>query len=243
MRWCIFVDILGFSQVWEIEQEQALHSLRELMRAIYRIGTLVYIDEGDRLFVHHMGDGFAIVSDFGEASFERPLGIAAALMRHVASTGMFAAAAVAEGDFSDITGCYPEEVTKDCDDGNVVALGDGLMTLSTVMGTAFIRAYRLNGNAPPGPFVVVPAELENRIPPGYRSCSVGRETDYGLFSIDWMRAECQTVAWIQKEARLRAPKVEELIQAIKNYCAEYSHVREKWSGNLQSMLSVDLEKG
>ena len=220
MRWCIFVDILGFSQVWEIEQEKALHSVRELMRAIYRIGTRVYFDEGERLFVHHMGDGFAIVSNFGEASFERPLGIAAALMRHVASTGMFAAAAVAEGKFSDITGCYPKEVSKNCDDGNVVALGDGLMTLSSVMGTAFIRAYRIHGNAPPGPFVVVPAELEDRIPSEYKFCSVGGEGECGLLSIDWMRAESHAVALIQKKACLGAPKDGELIQAIKSYCAE-----------------------
>ena len=99
MRWCIFVDILGFSQLWESEQMKALRSLRELMHAIYRIGMKAYPDEGERLFVHHMGDGFAIVSDFGEKSFERPLGIAAALMRHLASTGSFAAAAVSGRSF------------------------------------------------------------------------------------------------------------------------------------------------
>ena len=65
MRWCVFVDILGFSQIWEAEQSKALLALRVLMAAIYRIGTRVYPDEGERLFVHHMGDGFAIVSDFG----------------------------------------------------------------------------------------------------------------------------------------------------------------------------------
>ena len=83
MRWCNFIDILGFSQLWESDQSRALHALRELMGAIYRIGTRVYPHEVKRLFVHHLGDGFAIVSDFGEASLERPLGIAAALMRHV----------------------------------------------------------------------------------------------------------------------------------------------------------------
>ena len=83
MRWCNFIDIVGFSQLWESDQSRALHALRELMGAIYRIGTRVYPHEVNRLFVHHLGDGFAIVSDFGEASLERPLGIAAALMRHV----------------------------------------------------------------------------------------------------------------------------------------------------------------
>ena len=36
-RWCIFIDILGFSKLWESNEYQALHSLRELMRAIFRL--------------------------------------------------------------------------------------------------------------------------------------------------------------------------------------------------------------
>ena len=234
MRWCIFVDILGFSQLWEAEQLKALHALRELMGAIHRIGTRVYPDEGERLFVHHMGDGFAIVSDFGEASFERPLGIAFALMRHMASTGTFAAAAVAEGEFSDITGCYPEEVMKDCEDGHLVRLSAGLMTLSPVMGTAFIRAYRLHVQAPSGPFVIVSEEHAERVPGGFELRSVQGKEDSNLLSIDWVRAESPTVARIQGAASLRAPKAEELVQAIRSYCAEYPSVRGKWSGHMST---------
>ena len=52
-------------------------------------------------------------------------------------------------------GCYPEEVMKNSKDGHVVRLGGGLMTLSRVMGTAFIRAYHLHSHAPSGPFVIV----------------------------------------------------------------------------------------
>ena len=241
MRWCIFVDILGFSQLWEAEQLKALHSLRELMKAIHRIGTRVYPDEEERLFVHHMGDGFAIVSDFGAASFERPLSIASALMRHMASTGTFAAAAVAEGEFSDITGCYPEEVMEDCEDGQVVRLNAGLMTLSPVMGTAFIRAYRLNDKAPSGPFVVVSGEHENRVPAGFECRSAEGKEGSRLISVDWMRADCPTIARIQRAASLRALKAEELMQAIRGYCAEYPSVRRKWSGHLRTLLSVGLQ--
>ena len=53
MRWCTFIDILGFSQLWEAEQLNALHALRELMWAIHRISTRVYRDEGERLLVHN----------------------------------------------------------------------------------------------------------------------------------------------------------------------------------------------
>ena len=241
MRWCVFVDILGFSQLWETRQWKALHALRELMGAIYRIGTRMYPNEGERLFVHHIGDGFAIVSDFGEASFERPLAIASALMRHMASTGTFAAAAIAEGEFSDITGCYPEEIMKDCEDGHVVRLNAGLMTLSPVMGTAFIRAYRLNDEAPSGPFVIVSEEHGDRVPGGFECRLAEGKGDSKLISVDWMRAECPTVARIQRAASLRAPKSEELVQAIWSYCAEYPSVRRKWSGHLPSLLSVDLK--
>ena len=66
-----------------------------------------------------MGDGFAIVSEFREESLERPIAIAIALMRCVATTGAFAAAAIAEGEHADITGCYPREVTENTDNGIV----------------------------------------------------------------------------------------------------------------------------
>jgi hypothetical protein len=47
-RWCIYIDLLGFSALWEREHMKGLKALRELMRAIYRIGTCVYPTEGKR---------------------------------------------------------------------------------------------------------------------------------------------------------------------------------------------------
>ncbi len=49
-RWCIYIDILGFSEVWECDEYKAIKSLRELMRAIYRIGKEVYPNEVERCF-------------------------------------------------------------------------------------------------------------------------------------------------------------------------------------------------
>ena len=210
------------------------------MQAIYGIGTRTYPNEGKQLFVHHMGDGFAIVSDSGEASFERPLSIAAALMRHVASSGTFAAAAVAEGDLSDITGWYPEEVMKDCDEGHIVRLGTGLMTLFPVMGTAFIRAYRLHDETPSGPLLIVSEEHEDRVPAEFEFRSGQSKRENILLSIDWMRTECPTVARIQDAASLRAPNADELAQAIRSYRTKYRCVRRRWSSNLRTLLSIDL---
>ena len=50
MRWCTFIDILGFSELWESRQWKALNALQELMGAIHRVGTRVYPGEGERLF-------------------------------------------------------------------------------------------------------------------------------------------------------------------------------------------------
>ena len=240
-RWCIFIDILGFSRMWEYEQARALHVLGELMRAIYRIGTRVYRDDGQRLFVHHMGDGFAIVSSFGEASFERPLGIAVALMRCVASSGAFAAAALAEGDFADVTGCYPDEVMKDCDEGGVVALGGGgLMTLSSVMGTAFIRAYRLHEGTPSRPVLVVSAEHRDRVPAEFECRDIQDDDNGILLSIDWLRTASPIVAEIQGRAGLAAPRTEDLGQALRNYCQRYPALRETWEADLRRFLGFSL---
>lgn len=241
-RWCIYIDILGFSKVWECDEYKALKSLRELMRAIYRIGKKVYPNEVERLFVHQMGDGFAIVSNFGEDTLERPITIAIALMRHVASTGMFATAAIAEGEFSDITGCYPREVTDELHE-NTVKLGEGLMTLSAVMGTAFIRAYSLHERPDSsGSFLLVPNDY-SRIRIADLPVKTINENSQGtqLLSIDWVRARMQTLSNIQAQACLVSPTSNELVQKIKEYCAYYPDIGKKWSRDLHALLDIRVE--
>src|SRR3546814_2392541 len=82
------------------------------MSGIYAIGNKVYTDDGDRLFAHQFGDGFVIVGDFHEEALDRCVAIAVALMRHIATSGCLARAAVAEGDFADYSGCWPKEIRQ-----------------------------------------------------------------------------------------------------------------------------------
>ena len=238
-RWCIYIDILGFSQFWECDECQALHSLRELMRTIYRIGVKAYPEEPQRLFAHQMGDGFAIVGEFGEESLERPIAIAIALMRCVAATGTLAVSAIAEGDHADITGCYPREVTDSSESG-IVRLGMGFMTLSKVMGTAFIRAYRLHGDAPSGPFLAVSANHRDRIPDGLTVRSTESRKGTSLLSIDWVRAELALLSDIQHRAGIDTPSPCELVQRIQGYCNQYECIRDKWSCCLRGLLDIEV---
>lgn len=239
-RWCIYIDILGFSRFWECDRTKAFISLRSLMSVIHRIGTKVYPEEPERLFVHQMGDGFAIVSDFGETSLERPIAIAIALLRHVATTGTFAAAAIAEGDHSDITGCYPREVT-DGSDGKRVRLGAGLMTLLPVMGSAFVRAYGINNAAPPGPFLIVSSAHRKRSPDHLTFREITSRTGESLASIDWVHAESALLSDIQVKAEIGTPSPDELVREIKNYCSLYSSIGDKWGRHLRDLLDIEVK--
>jgi hypothetical protein len=186
-----------------------------------------------------MGDGFAIVSDFGESSLERPIAIAIALMRCVATSGTFAATVIAEGELADITGCYPAEVTTDLEDAHVVRLGAGLMTLSSVMGTAFIRAYRLNNDSPPGPFLMLSGHHRDRIPASLPVRPSKSRKGAHLLSIDWVRRDTALLTKIQKQAGLSAPTPGALVQAVRAYCVEYNFIREKWGVPLRELLGID----
>ena len=151
--------------------------------------------------------------------------------------------ALAEGEFADIIGCYPGEVTKDCDEGGVVALGGGgLMTLSSVMGTAFIRGYRLHEKLPSVPFLAVSEEYRERIPTEFGVRVVKGERYGTVLSIDWLRTESAIVDSIQARGGLSAPQSPHLFKAIRDYCEEYPELRVKWSTELSKFLGFCLEK-
>src|SRR3546814_19553759 len=71
-------------------------------------------------------------------------------MRHIATSGCLARAAVAEGDFADYSGCWPKEIRQEIanlQSDDTVSLGSGIMTLLPVMGTALITANKQSGRA------------------------------------------------------------------------------------------------
>ncbi|MBA4090240.1 MAG: hypothetical protein C0494_06570 [Sphingobium sp.] len=110
-RWSIWIDIEGFSTLWE-RGNKAVFGLNALMEGIYRIGSDVYHDDGERLFAHQFGDGFIIVADFHESELDRCTAIAVALMRHVSRAGCLARAAIAEGSLPTSPAYGPESSGK-----------------------------------------------------------------------------------------------------------------------------------
>ena len=230
-RWSIYIDIEGFSALWE-KEDQILWSLGELMRAIFRIGRQCYPREPDRLFAHQFGDGFIIVSDFHEDSLERCVTIAVAIMRHVAGSGRLARAAIAEGKLSDIQGCYPQEV-RDCLEGDhTVSLHMGLMTLTSVMGTALIRAVGVDKVAPRGPLLTAHASKVPRLGAAVPWIQID---DTNLISIDWIHMRTEQLTLLQRDAGLDAPSADYLEQFLKNYCTAHA-VPAEWRTSVQRLL-------
>lgn len=142
-RWSLWIDVEGFSAIYLTDETRALLAIGSLMEAIFKVGSSMR-GHSSRLFAHQFGDGFVIVSDFPEDSAERPLAIAISLMRHLLAQGIVCKAAVACGGFADVKGCYSEIVMTECKNSAVVSMGEGLMTIIPVMGTALITSHNLS---------------------------------------------------------------------------------------------------
>ena len=234
-RWSIYIDIEGFSHQYE-ETDSALWALSELMRGIYLIGSRASFGDSGRIFAHQTGDGFIIVSEFASESFEIPIAIAVALMRHVAVSGRFAKATIAEGKFSDVAGCYPEEVRKVQDAGGRVPLGGGLMTVFPVMGTAMINAVNVAKASPSGALLTIHKEHRNRIP---ADCIVHTVEKASVLTIDWVHTEMGAISDIQSSSGIHTPSPAKLYQLFGSYFFT-QNIKSEWKSNSNWFLSLRL---
>lgn len=203
------------------------------MEGVYRIGSRGFPKSPDCLFAHHIGDGFVLVSDFGSAMLDRPVCIAIALLRHVASTGWFCKAAIGEGDFADIRGCYPEALREAGLDGrNHIPMGDGLLTTLPVMGTALIRAHEISTKAR-GALLLVAKSERDRLPP----CKVSELDSGSVLSIDWIHSEPVGVRELQERASLSRPVAVEIERSLASYC-NLEGASVEWKTNTRRLLSL-----
>jgi hypothetical protein len=234
-RWAINIDLEGFGHLYD-KEDIVLLTLGELMEGIYRIGLKCYPEPPERLFAHQIGDGFIIVSDFPEKTFERPVAIALSLLRHVSHSGRYAKATISHGDFADILSCYPSSVTNATGPDNRVRLGHGIMTLFPVMGTALIRAISVAEKCPSGPLLAVAAENRKIIPKGLIAHDV---TSQGIIVIDWIQSNNELSKDISRKAQLKWPDSAAISEQLKNYCQNQA-VKEEWKSNVQNYLGVSL---
>lgn len=232
-RWAINIDLEGFGYLYD-KENLVLLSLGELMEGIYRIGVQCYPESPDRIFVHQLGDGFIIVSDYPEESLERPVAIALSLLRHVAYSGRYAKATISDGEFADIFSCYPSSITNAAASDKRVRLGHGIMTLFPVMGTAPIRAISIAKTCPSGPLLVLASEDRRRIPEGL---VVHEITSQDIIVVDWIHSENELSKNISIKSKLKWPDTEIISEQLKDYCLKQS-VKEDWEKSVNDFLGV-----
>lgn len=232
-RWAIYIDIEGFSTLYS-ESTNALWALNKLMLAVHRIGKLVFAEPPDRLFAHQIGDGFLIISDFCESKLDRAASIAIVLMKYITQFGLFARASIAEGELSDITGCYPTEVL-DFRKGDTAKMGSGLMTIFPVMGTALINAVSVNKRAPKGPLLVFPSSYRERISATVPSRAI---KDTKIMAIDWIHAEGELINEIQSKANLELQSSENLEILLINYISKYK-LPSEWKSSCLRYMGIN----
>ncbi len=232
-RWSIYIDIEGFSAIYASDKAQALYVLGVLSKYLFKIGSRVYPREGERLYIHQLGDGFVIVSDFPEKTLERPISIAIVLMQMILLNRGTARAGVSHGDFADVLGCYPVEISDNLIDSGYLRIGAGIMTIFQVMGDALINSHKLVHKSPKGPCLFVDSDLINFVP---QTVLTLHKENRSILSVDWIHSCTSTVKEIYSVIgeNMHPPNVFE--DLLKEYIKSYP-LNDEWVRNATDIIS------
>ena len=246
-RWAIYFDIEGFTH---FKESKMYSSFDLLISTIYKIATKVYPTSPKRLFVHHIGgDSIIIVSDFSEKDLSRPISIAIVLQRILITNNYIGKAGISIGDFADISSCWTkfynlveEDLTnkhivlgsfQEKYNRNKINLGEGLITLKPTLGTSLINSYKAQSKGPSGPNIIIPFELNERIPSEYSTYKL--ENNYSL--INWIDASSEQIDLICN--KIEEPKLLDIGYIQKNF-KEYLEclsegASEQWITNAKKL--------
>ncbi len=226
-RWGIFVDLEGFSAVFERSEGDALYRLRCLMDAIVSIGDVVCRDFDTRFFAYQAGDGFFLVGDRPGQALDLPLAIGLVLQHYVALHEGMAKVAIAKGGMADIQGCYSDKVRKR-QKGLSARLGlVGHLIIYPVMGTAMTRTHAL-ANRVHGSLWVVDSALTRSLPPGIvRS---GRRP--GVTILDWVHSRTELAENLARAVGTILVPADDLARHVRAYAKGVGDLEtSRWARN------------
>ena len=233
-RTAMFIDLQGFSALYGPNTKaDSLWGLSDLMEGIYRLGRDSTRLGISRLFAHQIGDGFVLVDDGGIANISRLVAAAVALHQFtLVRAGHFCASAIDRGGMADVVGCYPEIVRQARTREGVVPLGDGLMTIFPVMGTALINTYRILGQAK-GAVILVPETHAAGLEPGIRTT-----TAEGLLFVDWIASDSPGIATARGLLGIGGLNRGALVQFF-NQAVSRNNCKPEWVARTSRFLSRD----
>jgi len=220
-RWSIYVDIEGFTPIFKDNEDQAIFLLGKLIEYIWKIGSGVYYNETQRLFIHQYGDGFVIVSNGYEEDIIRPICISIFLMQIMLINNGTARIGISEGSFQDILSCYPECVRKEAHRSNEnsrctggLQVGAGIMKFQQVMGSTFVNAVALNNITKKGPLLLIDALFRNRF--NSQGINILYENENYL-EIDWIHSNNSELERIYGTLSIDKPASSELERNLRQY--------------------------
>ncbi|MGH7800013.1 MAG: hypothetical protein ACREOW_05200 [Thermodesulfobacteriota bacterium] len=232
-QWSLFIDIEGFSKIYQAEKAKACKLLSGLMLDLYNIGTRFYPDYSNRLFIHQFGDGFIICPNPWDLNLVKPISIAVALMQATALRGGFARAAISHGEMVDILGWYPKEIRDNLTDGRIM-LGDGIMTIGQVMGDALVNAYKLSTTKPKGPRLLLDISLESHLK-DIKVSIIDRDDNH--IGIDWVHSEIVLVADILKKIDIiNVPSSKTLEGILRSYITVNNKLSDEWKKSAEKLI-------
>lgn len=236
-KWSLFIDIEGFSNMYRTgEKVRALELLSGLMLDLYKIGTRIYSNELERLFIYQVGDGFIIAPDYREQSIKRALSIALALMRATVWRNGSARAAISHGGMEDVLGYYPQEI-RDNVDNAYIRLPAGVMSVITifqVMGDALVNAYKLSSLKPEGPRLLMDLEYESQL----EEIGVSILDRYSNhLGIDWIHSEVDLSNDLLENIGLGTLSTQSIESLLREYVSRYeAAVPKNWKESAENLI-------
>lgn len=227
-RWVIYIDIEGIFEHYKRNEEEVFRQIDDTLKSIHYIGTQIYNKEPWRLFVHQCFDGFFIVSSTINEDLKRAISIAVLLMRSAILQNYVMKSAIAVENVADVGGRYSVK-----SENGVIRLGEGLMTITRVMGKGMANAYKLSNQAS-GPLLLIEdTKVPNMIEFKHN------KANYSAFGLNWMSSD------FNNDIEKLNPKENAIFdqKLLNNRVKDYVKENEKtlsgnWKKNAQILLKM-----
>lgn len=228
-RWVIYIDIEGIFEHYKRNEEiEVFRKIDDTLKSIYYIGTQIYNKEPWRLFVHQCFDGFFIVSSTDNEELKRPISIAVLLMRSAVLQNYVIKSAIAVEGVADVADCYSVK-----SENGVILLGEGLMTITRIMGKGMANAYKLSKQVS-GPLLLI-EDTEASSAIEFKNSKTGNFA----FGLNWLSSEFNDdMAKLNpKENAIFDQKL--LSNRMRDYVKENKKtLSENWQKNAQILLKM-----
>jgi hypothetical protein len=231
LEWNMWIDIEGFSDIYRMSEATAIKALSGLASDLLIIGSKIYKERENRIFVYGIGDAFLVKSFEGDNTLERPISLGIALMRSCIIRGSAIKIGISSGNLADIDDCIIKNYPYKDIPGHY-EIGHGNMYIYPVMGIGLINAKKLCDNAH-GPLLLVDNNIKGFMRENYFKISAFKEH----YEIDWIHSNSQESSMILSKIQPDSkPEVSLLGKRLLDYLGKYPNLSDEWVKSARYLL-------